>query len=202
MEQAELWGGKANEPFDPNYHKATDTLDHIDRTALEINGGGVAYAVGHLRAGSERPQRRSDPRRPHPARADRVMRPSGAALARAAVVVAAAGGVFVGPSAAAPDLRPRPRGQGHRRRHVRRTCASCRRSPTPTTARRAEGTPGYDASVDYVVKTLRDKGFDVQTPEFERLGVARPGNPTLTVSGRGYPVDQASLLSHHPAGRA
>jgi len=46
VEQAERWGGQANEPFDPNYHKPTDTLDHIDRTALEINGGGVAYAVG------------------------------------------------------------------------------------------------------------------------------------------------------------
>ncbi len=44
--QAERWGGQADEPFDPNYHKATDTLDHIDRTALQINGGGVAYAVG------------------------------------------------------------------------------------------------------------------------------------------------------------
>ena len=38
--------GEADEPFDPNYHKPTDTLDHIDRTALGINGGGVAYAVG------------------------------------------------------------------------------------------------------------------------------------------------------------
>jgi Zn-dependent M28 family amino/carboxypeptidase len=46
VEQAERWGGQANEPFDPNYHKASDTLEHIDRTALEINGGGVAYAVG------------------------------------------------------------------------------------------------------------------------------------------------------------
>jgi Zn-dependent M28 family amino/carboxypeptidase len=44
--QAERWGGQADEPFDPNYHKATDTLDHVDRTALEIMGGGVAYAVG------------------------------------------------------------------------------------------------------------------------------------------------------------
>ena len=44
--QAERWGGQANESFDPNYHKATDTLDHIDRTSLEINGGGVAYSVG------------------------------------------------------------------------------------------------------------------------------------------------------------
>ncbi|MDT5236446.1 MAG: hypothetical protein QOF47_2433, partial [Mycobacterium sp.] len=25
---------------------------------------------------------------------------------------------------------------------------------------RAEGTPGYDASVDYVVQVLKDKGFD------------------------------------------
>ena len=27
---------------------------------------------------------------------------------------------------------------------------------------RAEGTPGYDASVDYVVQVLKDKGFDVR----------------------------------------
>ena len=65
---------------------------------------------------------------------------------------------------------------------------------------RAEGTSGYDASVEYVAKTLRDKGFDVETPEFERLGVASPGRPTLTASGRGYPIDQASLLRPTPAG--
>jgi Zn-dependent M28 family amino/carboxypeptidase len=45
-EQAKLWGGNANQPFDPNYHQSTDTLEHIDRTSLGINGGGVAYAVG------------------------------------------------------------------------------------------------------------------------------------------------------------
>jgi Zn-dependent M28 family amino/carboxypeptidase len=45
-EQAERWGGQAKAPFDPNDHKRSDTLDHIDRTALEINGGGVAYTVG------------------------------------------------------------------------------------------------------------------------------------------------------------
>jgi Zn-dependent M28 family amino/carboxypeptidase len=44
-EQAKLWGGTADEPFDPNYHKKTDTLDHIDRASLGINGAGVAYAV-------------------------------------------------------------------------------------------------------------------------------------------------------------
>lgn len=44
-EQVELWGGTVDEPFDPNYHKKGDTLEHIDRTALGINGAGVAYAV-------------------------------------------------------------------------------------------------------------------------------------------------------------
>lgn len=45
-EQAKLWGGEADQPFDPNYHKATDTLDHVDRDALGILGPGVAYATG------------------------------------------------------------------------------------------------------------------------------------------------------------
>ena len=45
-EQAELWDGKADEPFDPNYHKDTDTLDRIDRRAMEVNGAGVADVVG------------------------------------------------------------------------------------------------------------------------------------------------------------
>jgi Zn-dependent M28 family amino/carboxypeptidase len=44
-EQAERWGGEAGEPFDPNYHKAGDTIDNVDQTALEINGRGAAYAV-------------------------------------------------------------------------------------------------------------------------------------------------------------
>ena len=47
---------------------------------------------------------------------------------------------------------------------------------------RALGTPGYDASVDYVAGALRDKGFDVQTPEFEvRLPFAE--EPAVTVGG-------------------
>ena len=45
-EQAQLWGGTAGQPFDPNYHQKTDTLDRIDRTALDINGKAVADAVG------------------------------------------------------------------------------------------------------------------------------------------------------------
>lgn len=45
-EEAKLWGGAADQPFDPNYHQKGDTLEHIDRTSLGIQGGGVAYAVG------------------------------------------------------------------------------------------------------------------------------------------------------------
>jgi Zn-dependent M28 family amino/carboxypeptidase len=45
-DQQKLWGGTANAPFDPNYHKSTDTLEHIDRDCLGIQGGGVAFSVG------------------------------------------------------------------------------------------------------------------------------------------------------------
>jgi Zn-dependent M28 family amino/carboxypeptidase len=65
---------------------------------------------------------------------------------------------------------------------------------------RADGSPGYAASVDYVAKTLRDRGFDVQTPEFQRLAGSRGGKPSLTIAGRPYRTDQASLLLTTPPG--
>jgi Peptidase family M28/PA domain len=65
---------------------------------------------------------------------------------------------------------------------------------------RADGTEGFDASIDYVVKALQDKGFDVETPEFERLETLNAGKPTVTVAGRTYQVDQASLLRQTPPG--
>lgn len=65
---------------------------------------------------------------------------------------------------------------------------------------RADGTPGFNATVDYVAKTLRDKGFDVQTPQFDRLYTVSLGKPALTVAGRTYSVDQASLLVPTPPG--
>lgn len=65
---------------------------------------------------------------------------------------------------------------------------------------RADGSPGYHASVDYVAQALRDKGFDVQTPEFERLSGSRGGAPALTVAGRGFRVEQASLKITTPPG--
>lgn len=67
-------------------------------------------------------------------------------------------------------------------------------------ASRADGTPGYDASVDYVAKTLRDRGFKVSTPQFDRLYNVSPGKPALTVAGRTYQVDQASMLVRTPPG--
>ena len=48
---------------------------------------------------------------------------------------------------------------------------------------RAVGTPGYEASVDYVVKTLRDSGFDVQTPEFSAR-VFHADKGSVTVGGK------------------
>jgi Zn-dependent M28 family amino/carboxypeptidase len=65
---------------------------------------------------------------------------------------------------------------------------------------RADGTPGYDASVDYVAKALRDRGFDVSTQPFDRLNTVSQGKPALTIAGRNYPVDQASLLVRTPPG--
>lgn len=60
---------------------------------------------------------------------------------------------------------------------------------------RAEGTTGYDASVEYIATTLRDEGFDVSTPEVDRLALKSEGEPTLTIGSREYPVIQASLLT-------
>lgn len=65
---------------------------------------------------------------------------------------------------------------------------------------RAEGSPGHDATVEYIAKALRNKGFEVSTPEFERLSLVSQGKPSLTVAGRSYPVDQASLLIRTPPG--
>ena len=44
--QAELWGGEADESFDPNYHKSSDSVDNVDPAALDVNGRGVAYVIG------------------------------------------------------------------------------------------------------------------------------------------------------------
>lgn len=68
--QARLWGGIAGEAFDPNYHRRSDTLKQIDRRALSIHGGGVAYAVGlyanYLAGHNGVPERDDRTRHPRP----------------------------------------------------------------------------------------------------------------------------------------
>ena len=44
--QARLWGGRAGQPFDPNYLSRRDTIDNVDRRALSITGPAVAFVVG------------------------------------------------------------------------------------------------------------------------------------------------------------
>ena len=48
---------------------------------------------------------------------------------------------------------------------------------------RVAGSKGYDASVDYVAELLRDKGFDVETPEFT-MGVFTVDKEQLSVNGK------------------
>jgi Zn-dependent M28 family amino/carboxypeptidase len=43
-EQAGIWGGTAGEQFDPCYHEACDTLDNVNRHALEVNSDLIAFA--------------------------------------------------------------------------------------------------------------------------------------------------------------
>lgn len=64
---------------------------------------------------------------------------------------------------------------------------------------RADGSPGFAASADYVAKALQDKGFDVQAVEFDRLETVTAGKPVVSVGGRTFGVDQASLLLQTPA---
>lgn len=47
-EQAEQWGGTAGEPFDPCYHRACDTTENVDSTALDRNADAIAAALWRL----------------------------------------------------------------------------------------------------------------------------------------------------------
>lgn len=52
QEQAERWGGEADKPFDPCYHKKCDTSDNYDAKTLRTNGEAAMRAVWEL---AERP---------------------------------------------------------------------------------------------------------------------------------------------------
>ena len=63
---------------------------------------------------------------------------------------------------------------------------------------RAVGTPGYDASADYVAEVLRGNGFDVQTPDFE-VRVFSSEKPVLTVGGAQIEADALKFSLGTPA---
>ncbi|WP_037135351.1 M20/M25/M40 family metallo-hydrolase, partial [Prescottella defluvii] len=64
---------------------------------------------------------------------------------------------------------------------------------------RAVGTPGYDASVDYVVGQLEQAGFDVETPEFD-VDIFQVTTQALQVSGRDVPMLALTYSPATPAG--
>ncbi|QBJ95842.1 M20/M25/M40 family metallo-hydrolase [Rhodococcus sp. ABRD24] len=73
------------------------------------------------------------------------------------------------------------------------------RIATENGGNRAAGTPGYDASVDYVVGQLEDAGFDVETPEFD-VEAFSATTQTLQVAGRDIPVQALTYSPATPAG--
>ena len=151
-----VWGGQADQPFDPNYHKA-------DRHARQ-----------HRRDGDADPRQRRRPTRSActrringaatefrsartaPATADRVMR---RLVGRGAAAGGGAGGVvFVEhPGARAGDLGPELAGKvtidG-----VYRHLVKLQEIADANDGNRADGSPGYQASVDYVAQTVARQG--------------------------------------------
>ncbi|SPM29157.1 M28 family peptidase [Mycobacterium terramassiliense] len=127
-----------------------------------------------------------------------MMRPLAAALIVMGLVAACAS-PRPAPPAAAPDLA-RGLAQKVTADRLVTHLRALQNVANANRGNRADGTPGYDASVDYVAKALRDRGFNVSTPQFDRLYNVSPGKPALTVAGRTYQVDQASLLVRTPPG--
>ncbi len=189
-EEAELWGGKADQPFDPNYHKKTDTLDHVDRTALEILGRGVGYFDGPLRAGHQRPQRGPGARGPHPPRSARLMRRVLAVAATALTLASCSAATESAPTDPARDLAGR----------VTADAIFAHLEELSGSAIGPVGTPGYEATVDYLAGVLRDRGFAGQHTGIRMAEDGRPGKPTVQIAGRSYPVTQASPLAGTPRG--
>ncbi|MGN5236202.1 M28 family metallopeptidase [Rhodococcus sp. SJ-3] len=44
-EEADKWGGTAEQEYDPNYHRPEDTVDNIDRDAFAVAAASVAYST-------------------------------------------------------------------------------------------------------------------------------------------------------------
>src|SRR5918911_1788070 len=92
-------------------------------------------------------------------------------VARVLVTAALLAGCAAAPSAPAPTPTPDPGLPGRLVADVTgdgafRHLEELQRIADANNGTRALGTPGYDASVEYVARTLRDAGWTVQTPEF------------------------------------
>jgi aminopeptidase S len=66
---------------------------------------------------------------------------------------------------------------------------------------RASGTPGYDASVEYVVGVLRDSGFKASTPTFDasdldRAGASGPQRNVIAQTRSGDPGNVVMIGAH------
>ncbi|MFI5782180.1 M28 family peptidase [Nocardia sp. NPDC051570] len=56
-EEATMFGGQADKPYDACYHGPCDTIDNIDDKALSVNTGAIAYTVGTYAFSSNPPAR-------------------------------------------------------------------------------------------------------------------------------------------------
>jgi Zn-dependent M28 family amino/carboxypeptidase len=153
---------------------------HLPRGVLRA----VSLRAGSLRAGS---------RRRGPVRA-------GAAIACLALVLTGLGAA----ADAAPAERGHPQLADKLTRDVtvdgvHRHLRALQRIADANDGTRAAGTPGYDASVDYVAGKLRGAGFDVSTPEFgyqaDVVDAAR-----LDVGGRQVTIDPMEFTPSTPQG--
>jgi Zn-dependent M28 family amino/carboxypeptidase len=57
--QAALWGGAADEPFDPCYHRACDDLGNVDQAAFDHHLDALAWTIGSYAGGAVPTPRRS-----------------------------------------------------------------------------------------------------------------------------------------------
>src|SRR4051794_29486649 len=125
---------------------------------------------------------------------------------RATVVAALAAAALVGtaapPATAAPGGRPRTALATELAGRVKvdkvyRHLQALQRIADQHDGTRAIGTPGYDASFEYVAGKVRAAGFDVTTPEFEYV-LETVTVATTTVGGA--PVEASRL--HYSANSA
>ena len=65
---------------------------------------------------------------------------------------------------------------------------------------RASGTPGYDASVDYVVAQLEGAGYEVTVQDFEFLLFQELSPTEVTIGGEPLTEDQASIMEYSGTG--